>query len=85
MSTAHSLFNTLTSFDNGQGRPVKFYSLPQLEKEGIAPISKLPVSIRLVLESVLRNCDGKKISEKDITNLLNIISSLTEVAAGIKE
>jgi aconitate hydratase len=45
--------------------------LPQLEKEGIGPISKLPVSIRIVLESVLRNCDGKKITEADVRTLAN--------------
>ena len=47
-----------------------FYSLPQLEKEGIGKISRLPVSIRIVLESVLRNFDGgKKISEANIRAL----------------
>ena len=38
-------------------------------KEGVAPISQLPVSIRIVLESVLRNCDGKKITEDDVRTL----------------
>lgn len=60
----HNLFHTLQSFENG-----RFYSLPQLEKEGLGKISRLPVSIRIVLESVLRNCDGKKIHEKDIRAL----------------
>ena len=53
------------------GKTGKFYSLPQLEKEGIGPISKLPVCIRVVLESVLRNCDGKKITEDDVRGLAN--------------
>src|SRR6185369_10192433 len=53
------------------GQTGKFYSLPQLEKEGVAPIAKLPVSIRIVLESVLRNCDSKKITEDDIRALAN--------------
>ncbi|MBV9463049.1 MAG: aconitate hydratase, partial [Verrucomicrobiae bacterium] len=43
-----------------------FYSLPALEKAGLGKISRLPVSIRIVLESILRNCDGKKISERDV-------------------
>ncbi len=57
----HDLFDTLQSFTAGARRAAKFYSLPQLEKAGVGPISKLPVSIRIVLESVLRNYDGKKI------------------------
>jgi aconitate hydratase len=66
---SHNLFNSLQSFPLSGGRSGQFYSLPQLEKEGIAPISQLPVSIRIVLESVLRNCDGKKITEEDVRTL----------------
>jgi len=57
-------FNTLDTFENGQ-----FYSLPKLEAAGLGAISRLPVSIRIVLESVLRNVDGKKISEDDVRTL----------------
>ncbi|HEX9424037.1 MAG TPA: aconitate hydratase [Pyrinomonadaceae bacterium] len=64
-------FNSLQTFDVGSGQTGKFYSLPQLEKEGVGPVSKLPVSIRMVLESVLRNCDGKKITEDDVRALAN--------------
>lgn len=71
MSTSHSLFGTLQSFDLGAGRTGRLYSLPTLEKAGIGPISRLPVSIRLVLESVLRNCDGKKVSEANVRELAN--------------
>ena len=71
MSTSHNLFGTLQNFELGNGQPGKFYSLPALEKAGVGPISKLPVSIRLVLESVLRNCDGKKVSEANIKELAN--------------
>jgi len=66
---AHNLFHSLQTFDAGSGRTGGFYSLPQLEREGIGPVSRLPVSIRIVLESVLRNCDGKKITEKDVRAL----------------
>jgi len=66
-----SPFNSLQTFEVAPGQSGKFYSLPQLEKEGVGPISKLPVSIRVVLESVLRNCDGKKITEDDIRALAN--------------
>ena len=47
------------------------HSLPALEAQGIGPISRLPVSIRIVLESVLRNCDGKKVRRKDVETLAN--------------
>src|SRR5213596_3304156 len=69
MSNAHNLFNTLQGFDLGNGQQGSFYSLPQLEKAGVGPIARLPVSIRLVLESVLRNCDGKKVSEQNVRAL----------------
>src|SRR4051794_7627295 len=68
---SHNLFNTLQSFDLGGGQQGQFYSLPQLEKEGVGPVSSLPVSIRIVLESVLRNYDGKRVREQDIRNLAN--------------
>ena len=71
MSASHNLFETLQTFELGNGTPGKYYSLPALEKAGVGPISKLPVSIRLVLESVLRNCDGKKVSEANVKELAN--------------
>ena len=67
----HNTFETLDSFDLGGGRKGQFYSLPKLEKAGVGPVSKLPVSIRIVLESVLRNVDGKKITENDVRTLAN--------------
>src|SRR5712692_1240454 len=57
-------FNTLDTFENGE-----FYSLPRLEAARLGAISRLPVSIRIVLESVLRNVDEKKISEDDVRAL----------------
>tara|TARA_R100000027_G_scaffold391_2_gene473 strand:+ start:1753 stop:4581 length:2829 start_codon:yes stop_codon:yes gene_type:complete len=63
-------FNSLQSFQSGSSTG-KIYSLPELEKQGVGPISKLPVSIRVVLESVLRNCDGERISEDDVKRLAN--------------
>src|SRR5947208_12656822 len=62
----HNLFNSLQTFAPSPGKTGQFYSLPQLEKEGIAQTSKLPISIRVVLESVLRNYDGEKITEDDV-------------------
>ncbi len=65
----HNSFGTLDSFDLGNGKRGQFYSLPKLEAAGLGAISRLPVSIRIVLESVLRNVDGKKIAEKDVRTL----------------
>lgn len=59
----HSLFNSLQGFPGG-----RFYSLPELEK-GFGGIARLPVSLRIVLESLLRNFDGRKIKEEDIAAL----------------
>ena len=64
-------FKTKQQFDLGSGKQGSLYSLPALEKQGIGPISRLPISIRIVLESVLRNCDGKKVSEQDVKTLAN--------------
>jgi len=71
MSTPHHFSGTLQTFELGNGQQGKFYSLPALEKVGVGPVSKLPVSIRLVLESVLRNCDGKKVTEHNVRALAN--------------
>ena len=64
-------FKTLKKFDAGNGREGFLHSLPALEAQGVGPISRLPVSIRIVLESVLRNCDGKKVRRKDVETLAN--------------
>src|SRR5271167_428001 len=61
--------NTVRSFNAGQGKEGFYYSLPALEEAGIGKVSRLPVSIRVVLESVLRNCDGKKITEEHVHQL----------------
>ncbi len=66
---SHQLFGSLQSFDLGNGRQGQFYSLPALEKAGVGPISRLPVTIRIVLESVLRNCDGLKVTEQNVREL----------------
>src|SRR5207237_10642103 len=64
-------FKTLQKFDAGNGREGFLYSLPALEEQGIGNISRLPVSIRIVLESVLRNCDEKKVNRNDVESLTN--------------
>ncbi len=69
MTEPHSLFGSRRSFTLGNGQVGQLYSLPVLEEAGLGPISRLPVSLRLVLESVLRNCDGTKITEQDVRTL----------------
>src|SRR6185369_125817 len=59
------------TFNSANGPAGRFHSLPQLESSGVGPISRLPHSIRIVLESVLRNCDGQKITEDDVRELAN--------------
>ncbi len=68
---SHNLFNSLQTFELGNGKSGQFYSLPALEAAGVGPIARLPVSIRIVLESVLRNCDGKKVHEANVKELAN--------------
>jgi aconitate hydratase len=65
----HSALDSLHDFKPAAGKSGKFHSLPALEKAGTAKISRLPVSIRIVLESVLRNCDGKKVTEEHVRQL----------------
>src|SRR3954466_14105545 len=61
---AHNTFNTLQKFKHGQ-----LYSLPALGRALNLPIERLPLSIRIVLEAVLRNCDGKKVTEEHVREL----------------
>ena len=70
-TASQSLFNTRESFRPGSGKTGTLYSLPALETAGLGKISRLPISIRIVLESVLRNCDGKKVTEQHVRQLAN--------------
>lgn len=62
-------FKSLRTFEASKGTAGSYYSLPALEEQGFGKISRLPYSIRVVLESVLRNCDGRKVQEKDVKTL----------------
>jgi aconitate hydratase A / 2-methylisocitrate dehydratase len=68
-SAPHSLFDSLATFSTADGGTSRLYSLPSLEKAGLGRISRLPVSLRIVLEAVLRNCDGRRITEDDVRAL----------------
>ena len=69
MSTPHDFLGTLQAFDLGGGRAGRFYSIPALGRALGLPVRRLPVSIRVVLESVLRNCDGLKVQESSVREL----------------
>ena len=66
----HNLFNTLQTFE-ADGQRIHYYSLPALEAQGIGKVSNLPVSIRILLESLLRNYDNQQITEQDVVDLAN--------------
>ena len=68
-TAAHAYTKTRKTFKTASGKSAQFYSLPQLAKELGADLSRLPVSIRIVLESVLRNCDGKKVLPEHVKQL----------------
>jgi aconitate hydratase len=70
-ATLHNLFNSLRTQTTHDGQKLTYYSLPALEEAGVAKVSKLPISIRIVLESILRNFDGKRVSENDVRTLAN--------------
>ncbi|MBC7855141.1 MAG: hypothetical protein IAF94_17050, partial [Pirellulaceae bacterium] len=53
-------FHARDTFDSGSGK-TGIYRLSKLEEQGLGAVSKLPFSIRVLLESVLRNCDGYEV------------------------
>ena len=65
----HNQFKNLKNLTLPQGGKMKFYSLPALEKMGFGKISRLPVCIRIVLESIVRNYDDKKITAAHVKQL----------------
>ncbi len=67
---AHAFASTLKTFKTASGKTGKFHSLPALAKQ-FPKVARLPVSMRIVLESVLRNCDGKKVSAEHVRQLAN--------------
>jgi aconitate hydratase len=69
-AAAHAFASTLKNFKTASGKTGRFYSLPALAKE-FPKVSRLPVSMRIVLESVLRNCDGKKVTSEHVRQLAN--------------
>ena len=67
-SPSHAFACTLKQFQTASGTTGQFYSLPALAQQ-FPQVSRLPVSIRIVLESVLRNCDGLKVCPEHVEEL----------------
>ena len=66
----HAFASTLKSFKTASGKSAKLYSLPALAKQ-YPKVARLPVSLRIVLESVLRNCDGKRVTAEHVAQIAN--------------
>src|SRR6185437_10870836 len=64
----HDPFGARDTFDTGSGRAA-IYRLSKLEQQGLCQVSALPFSIRLLLEAVLRTCDGYEVTEQDVKAL----------------
>ena len=69
-AAAHAFAKTVKTFKTASGKEGKLFSLPELAKT-FPNVNRLPVSIRIVLESVLRNCDGKKVTKEHVAELAN--------------
>jgi aconitate hydratase len=68
--STHAFAATRKTFKTASGKTGSYYSLPELAKT-YPNIARLPVSIRIVLESVLRNCDGNKVTAEHVAQLAN--------------
>ncbi len=66
----HAFASTRKRFKTPSGKEGRFFSLPELAKT-FSNVSRLPVSMRIVLESVLRNCDGRKVTKEHVATLAN--------------
>ncbi|MCY7314803.1 MAG: aconitate hydratase AcnA [Rubrivivax sp.] len=64
----HTFAYTLQTFTTASGREGRYFSLPALAKR-YPKVKRLPISLRIVLESVLRNCDGKKVTKAHVAEL----------------
>jgi len=58
-----------SKIDLGPGREYRTFSLPKLEQAGYGPVSRLPVSLRIILESMARHCDGERVTERQVRDL----------------
>ncbi len=70
MAAQHAFAKTLKTLETASGKAGQFYSLPQLARQ-FPNVNRMPISMRIVLESVLRNCDGKKVTKEHVEQLTN--------------
>ncbi|GAB4547787.1 MAG: aconitate hydratase AcnA [Anaerolineae bacterium] len=68
MTEKKDLFGARAIFDTGSGTAC-YYRLSRLEEEGLGAVSRLPFSIKVLLEAVLRECDGYVITQDDVSRL----------------
>ena len=61
-------FGTLSSFEL-DGETIHYYRLDRLEEQGLGAVSRLPFSIKVLLESIVRNNNGFEVTDEDVTNL----------------
>jgi len=61
-------FGARATFDTGSGT-AHYYRLHKLEEDGLGTVSRLPFSIKVLLEAVLRECDGYIVTQDDVANL----------------
>ena len=69
-AATHAFASTQAEFKTASGKTGRFFSLPKLAK-AFPNVSRMPVSLRIVLESVLRNCDGQKVAREHVEQLAN--------------
>ncbi|MCK5662204.1 MAG: hypothetical protein KAI17_01910, partial [Thiotrichaceae bacterium] len=67
----HDPYDALQKLNLNKSDSVPYYSLEQLEKAGVANISRLPNTIKILLESVLRNCDDFAITQDHVSTIAN--------------
>ena len=71
MSTTFDPSHTVRSFTLGDGTKGRYYSVAALESLGLRRVGRLPVCMRIVLESLLRHCDGKRVTPAHVRDLAN--------------
>lgn len=67
---AHAFAHTQAEFKTASGKAGRLFSLPRLART-FPNVGRMPVSMRIVLESVLRNCDGQKVTKEHVEQLAN--------------
>ncbi len=78
LKTPHPFASTVKTFKTASGTSGSFYSLPALAKT-YPSVNRLPVSMRIVLESVLRNCDGKRVTAQQVKEVAHWLPNAERV------